>query len=37
MWKTGARGYVITQDVRFLNPYNSGKENIPLIFEQLKN
>jgi signal transduction histidine kinase len=35
--ETGARGYVITKDIRFLRPYNSGKKNIPLIFQQLKN
>ncbi len=34
--ETGARGYVITKDARFLDPYNSGKRNIPLILEQLK-
>jgi signal transduction histidine kinase len=34
--ETGARGYVITKDVRFLKPYNSGKNNIPLIFQALK-
>jgi signal transduction histidine kinase len=34
--ETGARGYVITTDARFLNPYYSGKRNIPLILEQLK-
>ncbi|HMK26226.1 MAG TPA: CHASE3 domain-containing protein [Chitinophagaceae bacterium] len=34
--ETGARGYVITKDARFLNPYNSGKRNMPLILEQLK-
>ncbi len=34
--ETGARGYVITKDARFLNPYNSGKKNIPLLLEQLK-
>ena len=34
--ETGARGYVITKDVRFLKPYNSGKGNIPSIFQQLR-
>jgi signal transduction histidine kinase len=34
--ETGARGYVITKDVRFLKPYNSGKGNIPSTFQQLR-
>jgi signal transduction histidine kinase len=34
--ETGARGYIITKDARFLDPYHSGKKNIPLMIEQLK-
>src|SRR5258705_1158263 len=34
--ETGARGYVITKDVRFLRPYNSGKGNIPSVLQQLR-
>jgi signal transduction histidine kinase len=34
--ETGARGYIITTDSVFLNPYYSGKRNIPLILEELK-
>ena len=34
--ETGARGYVITKDVRFLKPYNSGKGNIPSVLQQLR-
>ncbi len=34
--ETGARGYVLTKNARFLDPYNSGKRNIPLVLEQLK-
>ncbi len=34
--ETGARGYVITHDPRFLKPYNSGKGNIPFVLQQLR-
>lgn len=34
--ETGARGYIISKDTMFLNPYQSGKRNIPLILEQLE-
>lgn len=34
--ETGVRGYVISQDARFLKPYNEGTKKIPVIFEELK-
>ncbi|RYY62316.1 MAG: histidine kinase [Chitinophagaceae bacterium] len=33
--ETGVRGYIITQDVRFLQPYNSGSKNVRNISGQL--
>jgi signal transduction histidine kinase len=34
--ETGVRGYVITQDPRFLQPYNNALQNIPVIYNDLK-
>lgn len=35
--ETGLRGYVITKDIRFLQPYNSALANIPVLYNELKN
>ena len=33
--ETGVRGYVITKDVRFLKPYNTGSKKVTALFRQL--
>lgn len=33
--ETGARGYAITKDVRFLRPYNTGSKRVTAIYQQL--
>jgi signal transduction histidine kinase len=35
--ETGVRGYVITKDSLFLEPYNSGSKNVMPLFNQLRN
>jgi signal transduction histidine kinase len=35
--ETGVRGYVISHDLRFLQPYNDASQNIPVIYKELKN
>jgi signal transduction histidine kinase len=34
--ETGVRGYVITKDVRFLKPYNTGIKKVPQLLHELK-
>ena len=34
--ETGVRGYLLTNDYRFLKPYNDGSRKVPQSFEQLK-
>jgi signal transduction histidine kinase len=34
--ETGVRGYIITQDTRFLKPYNGASKEIPVLYNQLK-
>ncbi len=34
--ETGVRGYMITKDVSFLKPYNSGSKKVLLLYEELK-
>lgn len=34
--ETGVRGYLLTNDYRYLKPYNDGSRNVPQSFEQLK-
>lgn len=34
--ETGLRGYVITKDARFLEPYNKALANIPVLYHDLK-
>ncbi|MFC0773807.1 CHASE3 domain-containing protein [Terrimonas alba] len=35
--ETGIRGYVITKDVRYLKPYNSGSKNVRSYYQNLRN
>jgi signal transduction histidine kinase len=35
--ETGIRGYVITKDVRFLQPYNSGSKSVLILYNTLRN
>ncbi|MEO8405549.1 MAG: CHASE3 domain-containing protein, partial [Chitinophagaceae bacterium] len=35
--ETGVRGYVISHDLRFLQPYKDASQNIPVIYKELKN
>lgn len=35
--ETGIRGYVITQDVRFLQPYKTGSKEAPVLYNTLRN
>lgn len=34
--ETGVRGYVITKDARFLQPYHTARQNIPRVMAELK-
>ena len=34
--ETGVRGYILTKDVRFLRPYNSGSKNVGPLYRELK-
>jgi len=35
--ETGVRGYVITKDVRFLKPYNTGSKKVVTFYQELRN